>query len=941
MVFLALWISDRGLAQSADPSAKADYVWTDALGVGRLQAAYFRYELTLEGGTDQAEIHLFADSRYHLLVNGAFVHFGPARFYPEHPEYDRFDLAAYLRPGKNVIAVRVLSNGVSTFQLRRNQPGFIAWGTVTDRTGATYDLSTPGDWKAYRVQGYDEDAPRMTFALGPMEVYDARKDQAVQGWEGTEFDATGWDRPVKLDRQDAWGALTPRSIPPLTAEIHAPRQLLGVYDWEDEEEIYQFQLLKEDRTRDAFRESRPFFGYTYIYSPVEQTVGAGIWWGEHYLNGEGPLEQQDAKENRPVRQQATLHLRQGWNYFFVRRKSFFGKWSFLLALPKDAGLQLSPDRDKGDSIFFRTTGALPEEAWEAGLSMVGNQPSETPYDWMEHRQSPAAGNPAMEMAWRYFEERRSTPDWQIDDITLTSTDGVSLVYDFRYKKLGRIIIDYEAPAGTIIDVGMTEDLHGEQVNIMKRNGLYMTTRHIAAGGAGRLETFKPYGFRFLQLNVKGNDGPVRIKKVRVMQHVYPFERVGQFKCSDPTFNEIWSVGWRTLQVCAEDSYTDTPFRERGLYAGDMLPQMGVTLAGAGDLRLIKRSLRLFQDMYVDQFNPGAPKHPDEIGLLEDYPLLTLEALSWYVDRTGDLAFAAELYPAYERLLGSLWEKMNEDGLIHNERVFIEWTRIEKSDVSNTAYHAMLVRSCDLMARLADQLQLPEKHRFYQNKRRELARHFQDNFWDETSRLYVDGIKNGERIDHHFPISSVWPYLTGLTDAEMNESIFDFIAEELKDIGEVSRHRKTTPYGSFYVLGALYDYGRPDVAERFIRQYWRRMIYRHNDTAWENFDDVGIGTLSHAWSGAPTYYMMTQVLGVELGWPRLADPDRLVLAPQSATLNWARGVVPHPRGRVKVFWEIRGDLLWVECEAPEGVEWSVQPKGRLGELRLWVNGRPQD
>jgi hypothetical protein len=34
----------------------------------------------------------------------------------------------------------------------------------------------------------------------------------------------------------------------------------------------------------------------------------------------------------------------------------------------------------------------------------------------------------------------------------------------------------------------------------------------------------------------------------------------------------------------------------------------------------------------------------------------------------------------------------------------------------------------------------------------------------------------------------------------------------------------------------------------------------NDTAWENFGDEGIGTLSHAWSGAPTYYLTTRVLG---------------------------------------------------------------------------------
>ena len=117
-----------------------------------------------------------------------------------------------------------------------------------------------------------------------------------------------------------------------------------------------------------------------------------------------------------------------------------------------------------------------------------------------------------------------------------------------------------------------------------------------------------------------------------------------------------------------------------------------------------------------------------------------------------------------------------------------------------------------------------------------------------------------------------------------------------------------------------------------------MVQRHNDTAWENFDDQGIGTLSHAWSAAPTYYLSTQVLGVDLGWPNPSNPDQLVIQPQSASLNWARGIVPHPKGTVKISWKVRGPILWMECEVPEGVEWKVTPRGRLGELALWVNGK---
>lgn len=922
------------------PASFPEYVWAPADRHERLQVAYFRTSFMLKDTATSAYFAIFADSRYHLLINGQYVNFGPARSYPDHPEYDEYDLIPYLKKGENVIAVKVLSNGTANFQLRNGPPAFIAWGNVKWEDGQ-HIMNTPRNWLAYQSTAYDAFAPRMNFALPPMEVYDARQDEAIAGWELPGYKVSPlWQACTILESQGYWGELMPRSIPHLTQETTRPFQLLGAYHWKTDEKIYSFQVHKRDLSWDHFRESVPFLGYTYIYSPREQEVEVGIWWGEHFLNGLGPLNQVDAGAERPHRQQTVLPLKAGWNYFFVRRNSFFGKWAFHLAIPETSGIQLSPDKKLNDPVFFMTSPPFYGKEAEAVKAMELQE--EDIHRKLENQWTPQLakndGNPAINMAWKYFDQPLQLPEWQIDEVAIPARKGTSLIYDFRYKKLGRISIDYEAPEGTILDIGFTEDLVNGQANVMKRNGLYMASRHIATGGSGHMETLRPYGLRYLQINIHGHQGPVKIKKVRVHQQVYPFEEVGQFECSDPLFNKIWEIGWRTLEVCAEDSYTDTPYRERGLYAGDMLPQMGVTLAGSGDLRLVKRSLNLFQDMYGDLFYENTPKHPDEIGLLEDYPLLTLEALSWYVDRTNDLEFAEGLFPNYERLVQGVLARRNDLGLIHNQRVFIEWTQIQKSDVTNTAYQAILARSCRLMTRLAQKLNKPDRAEFYENTYRELRQSIRQHLWNEEKQLYTDGIQEGKHIDHFYPISSVWPFHAGITSDEQESSIFPYIARELTDIGNVSRQKKTTPYGSFYILGALYEKGMAEKAEWFIRKHWGEMVYKHDDTTWENFDDTGIGTLSHAWSAAPTYYLSTQILGVDLGWPHPSDPEKIVIAPQSATVNWAEGIVPHPSGPIRIKWEVRGNHLWLECEVPDGIDWEVSPKGRLAELELWVNGK---
>jgi hypothetical protein len=88
-------------------------------------------------------------------------------------------------------------------------------------------------------------------------------------------------------------------------------------------------------------------------------------------------------------------------------------------------------------------------------------------------------------------------------------------------------------------------------------------------------------------------------------------------------------------------------------------------------------------------------------------------------------------------------------------------------------------------------------------------------------------------------------------------------------------------------------------------------------------------------------MSTKTLGVQLGWPEPTDLSKITIAPQSAHLTWARGLVPHPLGKVYVEWEIRGDKLYLNYDAPAGTEVEIAPQGRLSELTLIINKKSAD
>ena len=68
-----------------------------------------------------ATLHLFADVRYMLWVNGRYVERGPARFEPAAPEYDSVDITKFLRAGENLISILVTAQ-ISNGRTRLHEP---------------------------------------------------------------------------------------------------------------------------------------------------------------------------------------------------------------------------------------------------------------------------------------------------------------------------------------------------------------------------------------------------------------------------------------------------------------------------------------------------------------------------------------------------------------------------------------------------------------------------------------------------------------------------------------------------------------------------------------------------------------------------------------------------------------------------------------------------
>jgi len=203
------------------PFDRAQWIWCVGEEVPQNFYLYCRKAFRLKEKPASATIHVTADSRYKLYVNGTFVGRGPARADQRWESYDSYDIASHLRAGENVIAVIVHQYGVTTHSYTLGRGGLLLQGEVGGQV-----LDTNSSWKVLPSPAWQRPTPRICPAIMWMEIYDARKEPT--GWMAAGFDDSPWSPARERGRPPAspWKNLIPRDIPFLLEKEIFPTAIL-------------------------------------------------------------------------------------------------------------------------------------------------------------------------------------------------------------------------------------------------------------------------------------------------------------------------------------------------------------------------------------------------------------------------------------------------------------------------------------------------------------------------------------------------------------------------------------------------------------------------------------------------------------------------------------------------------------------------------------------
>ena len=182
---------------------------------------HFRKSFDIGAVPEKFIVHVSADNRYKLYVNGHFVSLGPARGDIYNWNFETVDLAPWLKAGKNVLAAVVwnYAERKPVAQMSFNQTGLILQGNTakeevvnTNNSWVCVKNEAYSPWEEWQVPGY--------YVAGPGELLNSSL--YPWGWELPDYNDSGWkkartgiDGAIKGARDYPGRLLVPSPIPPM------------------------------------------------------------------------------------------------------------------------------------------------------------------------------------------------------------------------------------------------------------------------------------------------------------------------------------------------------------------------------------------------------------------------------------------------------------------------------------------------------------------------------------------------------------------------------------------------------------------------------------------------------------------------------------------------------------------------------------------------------
>jgi alpha-L-rhamnosidase len=418
------------------------------------------------------------------------------------------------------------------------------------------------------------------------------------------------------------------------------------------------------------------------------------------------------------------------------------------------------------------------------------------------------------------------------------------------------------------------------------------------GGINRL--FRPLWFRtwrYLQIEINTDEKPLTINDLSSEFSAYPLVEKAVFDSDNTLLKQIWTTGWRTARLCANETYFDCPYYEQLQYIGDTRIQALISLYVSGDDRLVRNAIRQFDESRIPEGLTHS-RYPTSLSqFIPPFSLFWIDMVHDYWMLRDDPDFVRRFLPGIGQVLQ--WYKNHIDsstGMLGPVPYwnFVDWAKEwpwENNKRLGGVPHggqeggsSVLTMQLSYAAERASELFRSFRYNAeaeeYGDLSKSLSLAVYKNCWDNSTGYLADTPEKNQFSMH----AQIFGVLTNTIPQDVQKS---FTLKFMKDTTLI----QPTMYFRAYLAQALKKTG---LADYYIENLglWEEMLSKGLTTFAENPDPARSDC--HAWSASPNYDFLATVAGIRPGSPGFKT---ILIEPALGKLKWIKGRMPHPAGDI--------------------------------------------
>ncbi len=458
-------------------------------------------------------------------------------------------------------------------------------------------------------------------------------------------------------------------------------------------------------------------------------------------------------------------------------------------------------------------------------------------------------------------------------------------------------------------------------------------------GSGE-ETWSPrftfHGFQYVEAT--GLKNPPTLDTITGLALSSDTPRVGEFACSDPMLDQLYSNIWWTQRANFIDIPTDCPQRDERLgWTGDAQVYIGTAALNCDVQAFFTKWLRDLTDGQRSdgQFPMVAPVKVagDDGGpAWADAGVIC----PWTIHQVyGDRRLLERQFLSMARFVEFCKKRSTPEWLPpEHYHCFGDWLSINADTPKDVIYTAYFAYSARLTAEAARVLGKSEEAARFEGYFKAIKAAF--------NRAYVapDG-----RIKGDTQAAYVLPIAFDLLDGDALRQAGEHLVADIDKRG----HLSTGFIGTKSLMQALTKIGRQDVAVRLLHNdtfpSWGFSIKQGATSIWERWDgwtpekgfqDPGMNSFAHYSFGAVYQWIVENIGGIRSDGPAY---EKILIAPHfDPKLTWARTSYNSIRGPIATSWTRNDDWITLDVTIPANTTAQVVLPAS-GPDSLWIDDRP--